>query len=212
MVEQTIPGADEKLYISVDDYMDKYAEHYFEWVNGELIKNMPGTLLHTLLIAFVAKLLDAYFAFNGGGGRVIQQPFVMRLDSIPARREPDIQVVLNTNPGQLTETYMHGAADLCVEIVSPESGERDYVEKVDEYQAAGVREYWIFDPQRKFHRFYRLNERGLYDLVHPDTDGVYSTPLLPKFRLYVSTLWSDPLPDFIGIYRLTQAMFADAEN
>jgi len=212
MFEETIPTTEQKSYVSVDDYMEHYAHDHYEWVDGELIKIMPGSLLHQNMIAFLLQLLNAYFAFNKIG-QVIFESFVMRLDAFPnRRREPDLQVILNTNPGQLTETYMHGAADICIEIVSPESGERDYVDKMEEYQAGGVREYWIFDPKRKTHRFYRLNERDLYDLLHPDADGNYQTPLLPNFTLNVPTLWADPLPDLLAIVELVRAMFTNTQG
>ncbi len=205
MVEQTI--TEQKFDVSVDDYMEHYAHDHYEWVDGELIKIMPGSLLHTTLMFFLAQVLHAYFSFNEIG-RIIIQPYVMRLDNIPSRREPDLQVILNTNPGQLTETYMHGAADICIEIVSPESIERDYDDKLKEYEAGGVREYWIFDPNRKSVQFHRLNESGTYTHIRPDAEGTYQTPLLPNFSLNVPTLWADPLPNFVQIYEIVKAMFA----
>lgn len=40
------------------------------------------------------------------------------------------------------------AADIVGEIVSKESGKRDRGEKFEEYDASGVREYWLIDPRR----------------------------------------------------------------
>jgi len=208
MFEETIPTTEQKSYVSVDDYMEHYAHDHYEWVDGELIKIMPGSLLHQNMIAFLLQFFNAYFAFNKIG-QVIFESFVMRLDAFPnRRREPDLQVILNTNPGQLTETYMHGAADICIEIVSPESIERDYDDKLKEYEAGGVREYWIFDPNRKSVQFHRLNESGTYTHIRPDAEGNYQTPLLPNFSLNVPTLWADPLPNFVQIYEIVKAMFA----
>ena len=55
---------------------------------------------------------------------------------------------------------MLGAADLCVEVVSPESVTRDCREKLTEYEQAGVREYWLIDPFRTQARFHRLTDHG----------------------------------------------------
>jgi Uma2 family endonuclease len=41
---------------------------------------------------------------------------------------------------------MDGAADIVIELVSPESVHRDYGEKLYEYEQAGVPGYWIIDP------------------------------------------------------------------
>lgn len=42
-----------------------------------------------------------------------------------------------------------GAPDMVVEVVSPSNPEMDYVSKLNLYREAGVREYWICDPQRE---------------------------------------------------------------
>ena len=89
-------------------------------------------------------------------GRVLGEPFVMRLPEFPKRRrEPDLMVVLQSNPNKLTETYMDGAADICIEIVSPGTVGTDHGAKLYEYEKGGVQEYWIIDPIRDECRFYR---------------------------------------------------------
>jgi Uma2 family endonuclease len=54
---------------------------------------------------------------------------------------------------------------LIVEIISPESSGRDRGEKFYEYEMAGVREYWLIDPQREQVEFYELNAEGRYTLL-----------------------------------------------
>jgi len=193
--------------VSADEYMERYAAHFYEWVRGFVIKMSPVALKHDSLDDYVRDLLKAYFSFNPIG-RVIGAPFVMRLDSTHSRREPDLQVILKTNPGELTETYMHGPADICIEIVSAESVARDYGEKFEEYEAGGVREYWILDPIRSQTHFYRLDENGIYRLILPDAEGNYRTPLLPQFVLHVPTLWEDTLPDLVAIVEAVRAMLS----
>lgn len=43
----------------------------------------------------------------------------------------------------------NGAPDFIIEIVSPGNPADDYIRKLYHYKNAGVREYWIVDPQRK---------------------------------------------------------------
>lgn len=42
--------------------------------------------------------------------------------------------------------------------------------------------------------FYQLDERGRYQLVAPNAEGVYHAKALPGFWLEVAWLWRDPLP------------------
>jgi Uma2 family endonuclease len=194
--------------VSAEDYMAQYAQHHHEWVKGAVIKMSPESLHHALIIKYLLRLLDACFSLNRIG-TVLDEPFVMRLDE--SFREPDLQVILNTNPGQLTETAMIGPADICIEVVSPESASRDYGDKLTEYEAAGIREYWIVDPLRLRCDFNRRGESGVYHLIHPDDQGLYRTPLLPPFTLHVPTLWEVDLPDFFAIGKAVQDMFGDQE-
>ena len=61
--------------------------------------------------------------------------------------EPDIVVVCD--PSKLDDKGIVGAPDLVIEITSPSSGRHDRLLKFDRYLRAGVREYWIVDPDTK---------------------------------------------------------------
>lgn len=61
--------------------------------------------------------------------------------------EPDISVICDKN--KLTDEGRHGAPDWIIEIVSPSSRPMDYNKKLLKYGTAGVREYWIADPEKK---------------------------------------------------------------
>ena len=43
----------------------------------------------------------------------------------------------------------NGAPDFIIEIVSPGNPADDYIRKLYHYKNAGVREYWIVDPNRQ---------------------------------------------------------------
>jgi Uma2 family endonuclease len=106
-------------------------------------------------------------------------------------REPDIVFVLAEHAVWVNDDYCDGA-DLVVEIVSPdpESHERDWVEKRRAYAAAGIREYWIVDPQQE--TILVLTLRGKRYVVH----GQYapgqqaSSLLLNGFTLEVSAVFA----------------------
>jgi len=194
--------------VSEEEYFEQYAAFHYEWVKGQAIKMAPVHLRHVQLTNYLQQLLSAYLSLNPIGV-VAGQPFVMRLQTLDISREPDLQVILNTNPGQLTDTAMIGPADICIEIISPESVTRDYGENFVEYGNAGVPEYWIIDPIRRESRFYRLQDTGLYASAYPDEQGHYQTPRLPYFVLHVPTLWEKTLPDFYAVGQAIQAMLKD---
>jgi Uma2 family endonuclease len=102
----------------------------------------PSNLLHQALALFLARLVAAFVEAHDLG-QVWIPPTLMRLSSRPSGREPDLLFVASEHLDRLRGTYIDGPADLVVEVVSPESEERDRVEKLAEYEAARVPEYWL---------------------------------------------------------------------
>lgn len=115
-------------------------------------------------------------------------------------REPDLLVVAHEHLARLRETYLDGPADLVVEIISPESAQRDRGEKFDEYEAAGVPEYWLIDTEEEQAEFYRLAE-GRYRLARTDAEGLYHSVVLEGFWLQADWLWREPLPRVLDVLR-----------
>jgi len=194
--------------VSEDDYMAQYAESHHEWVKGVVIKMSPIHLYHDRIVTYLRNLLLAYFSASKLSGQVLSGPFVMRLQD--SNREPDLQVVLEDKQAKLHDTYMDGAADICIEVISPGTVRIDYGEKLAEYEQGGVQEYWIIDPQRKRCLFHRLNDDGLYRDAPVSDAGDYTTPLLPQFKLHVPTLWHDDLPDYGTVWQMVQSMMDNA--
>lgn len=164
-----------------------------EWVAGEIVEMPPAHEDHQDTGLFLITFLLLYIQRHGLG-RIFYAPFLMRLAQKPSGREPDLIFVRRENAGRIRPTYVDGPADLVVEIVSPDSVSRDYREKLAEYQAAGIPEYWIVDPRRSEARFYQLGEDGVYRLGPIDDDGIYTSQVVTGFRLRVSWLWQRPLP------------------
>lgn len=192
--------------VTEQDYLANYAENFNEWVEGVVINVSPSSIKHDKLANLLRQILDTYLDIRPLG-QTIEQPVVMRLEK--SFREPDIIVVLGDNQENLTPTEMRGPADICIEVVSPESVRRDYGDKFAEYEAGGVREYWLIDPIRQTAHFYRLQESGHYATIQLDEDSIYETPLLPGLKLPTTILWQDPLPKILAVTEMVKAMLAN---
>ena len=53
------------------------------------------------------------------------------------------------DPAKLDQKRCNGAPDWIIEIVSPSTERMDYGIKLFKYRSAGVREYWIINPQNR---------------------------------------------------------------
>ncbi len=185
-----------RLRMTYDEFMAWAGEDTrAEWVNGEVIIHLPAKPRHQKLLEFLSFLLGGFVrVFNLG--RILYSPVEMRLPAQASAREPDLFFVANAHLDRLTEDRLEGPADLVIEIVSDDSVTRDRVDKFDEYEAAGISEYWLLDPRpgRQRANFYRLDERGQYQSIPIDPDGVYHSVILPGFWLKVDWLWAEELP------------------
>lgn len=204
-----ISGGVVAVNVPYEHYLSGIYGRHVEWVYGAVIKMSPVSTRHHRLNSFVEILFRTFLEMTAGG-EVFQDPVVMKpLPELPAR-QPDLQVVLPDRMHLVQQNQVAGAANLVVEIVSPESSKRDRGEKYTEYERGGVPEYWLIDPIREEAMFYVLGEDGLFHLKLP-VDGVYTSTVLPKLKLNVDVLWQDRLPTVIDIVDMVKQMVGDDE-
>lgn len=134
-------------YWSVEDYLRLNTGMLVEYTDG-FIRVLPmPTILHQWIVQLLFRLLDDHVK-SRGLGEVFLAPLPIEL--APRKyREPDVAFV---RPERIRSVQGQPAgADLVVEVVSQgrENRERDYVQKREEYAAAGIAEYWIVDPQER---------------------------------------------------------------
>ncbi|AEF81599.1 conserved hypothetical protein [Leadbettera azotonutricia ZAS-9] len=96
--------------------------------------------------------------------KVYAAPFDVRLfpredlsDNIVV--QPDLSVVCDSS--KIDKRGCAGAPDMVIEILSPANTSYDILYKYDRYLNAGVREYWVIDPEKKLLTVHLL-EQGRY--------------------------------------------------
>lgn len=189
-----------KTKLSYEEFLRQYDEDSrAEWVNGEVVLLSPASNRHQDLARFLTVILDLY-AEKHDLGVIRPAPFQMKLGPTLPGREPDLLFVAKEQLGRFKEHYLDGPADLVIEIVSPESRLRDRGEKLAEYEAAGVREYWLLDPEEKRADFYVLGDDGRYDRRRPQR-GRYLSEVLAGFEFNVAWLWNEPLPPVLSVLK-----------
>ena len=76
---------------------------------------------------------------------------------------------------------------------SPDSVDRDYGKKRDQYERFGVEEYWIVDELEEKVTLLHRQKDGRYRQVRPKQGRLHSQVLL-GFHLRPEWCWEDPLP------------------
>jgi Uma2 family endonuclease len=106
---------------------------------------MP-TIEHRLIVKFLLMSLDS-FTQPRNLGVVLFAPLPVKTFA-KKYREPDLIFNFTDNHAKRQKEY-YETADLVMEVVSADktSRQRDYEKNRKDYAEAGIREYWIVDPQ-----------------------------------------------------------------
>jgi Uma2 family endonuclease len=78
--------------------------------------------------------------------------------------EPDITVVCDRS--KIDGQGCKGAPELVIEILLPSNIRRDRIVKFQKYLAAGVREYWVLDPENRAVEVHILRDGGCHTMVY----------------------------------------------
>lgn len=191
--------------VSFAEFLTRYEGRHAEWVMGNVLVYMSNSRTHQEIFQFLISLFTLYLGLKPIG-RLLVASFTMYVGETLPAREPDLMIILNENVDRIQPTYLDGAADIAIEIVSPESIARDYGTKFSEYEQAGVREYWLFDPMRQQADIYVLGTDKLYHRASLDEQGRLVSTLLSGFALNPQLMWQETLPSGAELIQLAQNM------
>jgi Uma2 family endonuclease len=216
MVEKTFPRedfTDDPAYgeivladnVTFENFLKFFGNHHAEWLVGKVISVVTNNTQHNAILGLLHNLFSLFLGYKHRG-RVLLAGVPMKVAVDKPAREPDLLIVFNENANRIKETYLEGPADIVVEIVSPESTDRDRGAKLAEYEAAGVPEYWLLDPLRTESNVYTLGEDGRYHPLPKDSEGRLVSKMLPGFALHPDLLWREESPTGAELVALVQQM------
>ncbi len=124
-------------------------------------------------------------------GVVYTAPIEVHLPGIARPVQPDVLFVAAERRGIVRRRYIEGAPDLIVEVSSPSTARADRRVKLDAYERAGVREYWIANPRSRFIEVYVL-ARGEYALKGEFGPGErLQSDVLPGLELFPDRIFPE---------------------
>jgi Uma2 family endonuclease len=155
-----------------------------ELIDGKHYVTPSPTPRHQRLSLRLATTMANYLDLHPIG-----EVFMARLDCVMTFSdvvEPDVLMVASDQTGIISKKNVRGAPALVVEIVSPSTRRRDRRLKRDLYARAGVREYWMIDPDANTVTAFRRAAQGEFPIVaalQAAAGETLTTPLLPGFEL-----------------------------
>jgi Uma2 family endonuclease len=93
---------------------------------------------------------------------------------------------------KLDEKGCLGSPDLIVEILSPDSSQKDLKIKYAIYEEVEVKEYWVIFPFSYVLQQFVLNEKGKYELKGIFTeDEVFTAHLFPDLEINLGEVFME---------------------
>ncbi len=150
------------------DYLTWRFEERVELIGGRIHHMSPApNLEHQRVSGRLNAMIFQYL--EGQSCEVFSAPFDVRLPLPPSRLrddkidtvvQPDFCVVCD--PAKLDSRGCLGAPDWVIEILSPGTSRKDFTEKFEVYQHAGVREYWLIHPHEQTLLVYLSDSSGRF--------------------------------------------------
>lgn len=150
---------------TLEDYYKIPEEHRAELIDGVIYDMAAPTSIHQMWGGEIYRELANYIRQNQGSCIPLIAPLDVQLDCDNRTMvEPDVLVVCDRN--KFKKGIIYGAPDFIAEILSSSTRRRDMSLKLAKYTEAGVREYWLVDPDKK--------KVIVYDLERNELPSIYT--------------------------------------
>jgi Uma2 family endonuclease len=184
----------DKTYTYADYLTWKFSERV-ELIKGKIFRMAAPSRQHQKISRIISGELYVFLKENNC--ELFAAPFDVRLP-LPTHRikgdkastviQPDICVVCDLS--KLDDSGCNGAPDLVIEILSPGNAKKEMKEKYDLYESAGVREYWVVQPNESFVIRYNLDDKGQYVGSRLYTeDDIIESKVLEGFQIEINKVF-----------------------
>ena len=149
---------------TLDDYYQIPDEYRVELIDGVIYDMSSPTSAHQLIAGLIYAKLLTYVSGKNGDCLPVISPIDVQLDcDTRTMVQPDVIIVCDRD--KVINRCVYGAPDFVLEILSPSTRKKDMVTKLNKYMNAGVREYWLIDPDKKIVL--------VYDFEHDNYPVIY---------------------------------------
>lgn len=181
----TVPVDDVNRPLTYDDYAQIPDDgRRWEVLDGNPYVNPAPGSDHQRKSRRLLHALEAWF--EPRGGEVFYAPIDVLLGPNDVC-QPDLVVV--TDPSQVSPRGIEGAPTLLVEIASPATRNYDRITKSRRYAERGVAHYWILDPELGSIDCYRNSESRWESIGNFRRDQTLIHPDFPGLSIPLETIW-----------------------
>ena len=142
---------------TVDDYYHLPKDKRFELIDGVLYDMSAPSSPHQLVGGYIYAQIFNHIIGKKGACVPMIAPVDVQLDQDDKTMvQPDVLIVCDRDI--VIRRCVYGAPDFVAEVLSPSTKKKDIYIKTQKYANAGVREYWMVDPDKQKVVVYRFEE------------------------------------------------------
>ncbi len=160
---------------TLEDYLALPDDQRVELIDGVFYDMAAPTLIHQAIGDCLQTDFNNYIRKKHGSCRAFTSPVDVQLDCDDKTIvQPDVLIICDLS--KLRRERVYGAPELVVEVLSPSTSRKDRLLKLTKYKKAGVREYWIIDPDRKrvfVYEFEKGDACRIYSFEESVPVGIY---------------------------------------
>ena len=146
---------------TLNDYYALPDERRVELIDGVIYDMAASSVRHQLILFELSLQFRECAEKHCPDCTVFLSPCDVQLDKDDRTMlQPDLFVVCG--PFDRDARSIFGAPDLTVEVLSPATRSKDMLLKLHKYQNAGVKEYWVVDPDFKTVLVYDFSDDSFY--------------------------------------------------
>jgi Uma2 family endonuclease len=158
-----------------------------ELSEGRLIISPSPTNRHQEIVGKLHLLIGSY-VFSNNLGKVLMAPMDVRLKKGIVRR-PDIIFMSNEHLNRITNKRW-GVPDLAIEVTSPGTKKEDRKDKYSEYENAGIKEYWIIDPDKQTVEIFELHAKRYSAIGTFHESDIIKSRIIKDFSFIAKSIFS----------------------
>lgn len=156
----TLQGKKRQGEYTLEDYHNMPEDRRAELIDGVIYDMASPSPLHQMIAGMVYARILAFIEKNKGDCIPFIAPADVQLDCDDRTMvQPDVFILCKQD--RLRRFGICGAPDFVLEIISGSTRKKDMTVKLTKYMEAGVKEYWVIDPEKRLLIVYIGEEEGI---------------------------------------------------
>lgn len=169
---------------TLEDYLALPNDQRVELIDGVFFVMDSPSMPHQLIAGELHRIISNHIREKGGNCIPFIAPADVQLDCDNRTIvQPDVFIVCDRS--KIHRARCFGAPDMIIEVLSPSTKKKDMFIKLNKYQNAGVREYWMIDLKNERIIVYNFDQDDLvsiYGFSDSIPVGIYDGELQINFK------------------------------